>query len=33
MTGVFRTSEERVTVVEEKSMYSTEELFADVGKI
>ena len=33
MTGVFRTSDERVTVVEEKSLYPDEELVADIGKI
>ena len=31
MTGVFRTSDERVTVVEEKSLYPDEELVADIG--
>ena len=31
MTGVFRTSDERVTVVEEKEMYTNEELVADIG--
>ena len=32
MTGVFRTSDERVTVVEEKSLYPDEELVADIGE-
>ena len=31
MTGVFRTSEERVTIVEEQTVYTFDELIADIG--